>query len=96
MLYATIKNTNAKLDVTVKNVSFDTFANRICFFNISAPRYYVMNNDYSDSTTIIDSYTFADNVGWAISKTTISTTYASTSVKSYTESKCEVIIYYVE
>lgn len=94
MLYATIKNSS--LNVTVKNVSFDTFADRICFFNISAPRYYARNNDYKDSTTIIDSYTFANNVGWAISKTTISTTYTSTSVKSFTESPCEVIIYYVE
>lgn len=96
MLYATIKNQNNSLNVTVKNVSFDTFSNRICFFNISAPRYYVVNDNYSNSTTVIDSYTFADNVGWAISKTTISTTYTSTRVKSYTESPCEVIIYYVE
>lgn len=94
MLYATIKNHS--LNVTVKNVSFDTFADRICFFNISAPRYYAINNDYDNSTTIIDSYTFANNVGWAISKTTISTTYTSTCVKPFTESLCEVIIYYVE
>lgn len=93
MLYATIKNTNAgtKLDVTVKNVSFDSWASRICFFNIEAPLYPTDNN------IVIHSYIFAENVGWASVKTTINTEYTSTyeTTNPYNENSCQVTIYYI-
>lgn len=93
MLYATIKNTNAstKLDVTVKNVSFDSWAKRICFFNIEAPLYPETND------TVIHSYTFAENVGWTHIKTTINTAYTTTKEtnNTYNENSCEVTIYYI-
>ena len=93
MLYATIKNTNAstKLNVTVKNVSFDSFADRICFFNIEAPRYTSAND------TVIHSYVFANNVGWASVKTTINTEYTTTKETNnmYNEKSCDVTIYYI-
>lgn len=93
MLYATIKNTNAntKLDVTVKNVSFESWGNRICFFNIEAPCY------AEDNNTVIHSYTFANNVGWASVKTTINTEYTSTfeTTNAYNENSCQVTIYYI-
>ena len=93
MLYATIKNTNAgtKLDVTVKNVSFESWAHRICFFNIEAPLYPNNNN------IVIHSYIFAENVGWAYVKTTINTEYTTTyeTTNAYNENSCEVTIYYI-
>lgn len=93
MLYAKIKNTNAstKLDVTVKNVSFESGANRICFFNIEAPLYPTDNN------IVIHSYIFANNVGWASVKTTINTEYTSIyeTTNPYNENSCEVTIYYI-
>lgn len=93
MLYATIKKTTeiTKLDVTVKNVSFDISSNRICFFNIEAPLYPESND------TVIHSYTFAANVGWASVKTTINTGYTTTyeTTNPYNENSCEVTIYYI-
>lgn len=91
MLYATIKNSLYSKVTTVKNVSFENDSNRVTFFNITPPRYSSSNSN----TTIIDSYTFADNVGVTSTKTTISTTYTSVQESSY-DIKHTVTIYYVE
>lgn len=91
MLYATIKNSLYSKVTTVKNVSFENDSNRVTFFNITPPRYSSSNSN----TTIIDSYTFAENVGVTSTKTTISTTYTSVQESSY-DVKHTVTIYYVE